>query len=651
MSHQEAVNEIRYIHNPQLAAKKLQELAQSYGCPNNLSIMVLKLTLSSIYKQEFISKFRRSEIRPKTIPILPNTRSSVTDSSVNDIQKIPNGALKTSLVTKKFISEEPIRVESEVVTTSHNTQVVRAVIETTAEDTTDGEKEDDNIQSINNFPQTLSNMSKKYPIAGDETLQRQTNHNKRNFTNVLSELMVKRNSDNINVNRGIESTNLVEDCEENRSMGSTLSRGGLRWSKSEENLSTRTNSLKSEHNNSQINNYNDNNSNYSSNDFDSLDTVVEQPLFGNVKNKIHHFQKNNSIYTSSSKVIDREKSKSHSNIVEIQSDLGDRGNVLTIPIVSNSSRPNSISDQETSTGVVAFTQPTSSSWTRSKSDYSLYHSAKQTQRKSIRFCDNPVSIEYTNTTTGHSRTSSDFSDQSLPEPPVNGYFLNTRYRVSSPFVDSAIEVSSSDNQRHDSEASAESSDTCKNGNLADTEGTDSDISSSADVSDEQIRNWELMLENNTEALFNKELGTLERGSRTFHKMPNHNPPPKVMPKPKPGPFTRLGNKIRESLPKVKKTKPVVPSEMFTDSSISRKFNRQKEFSTVTHTGTVSSILGESRPSFRHPTNGYFHKNNGFSEKPMFPIRDAVEIVDRTVYESLPIEDQIERYWETPVTEL
>ena len=42
MSIEEAVAEVRSVMNPVLAAKRLQDLAQSYGCETNLSIVVLR---------------------------------------------------------------------------------------------------------------------------------------------------------------------------------------------------------------------------------------------------------------------------------------------------------------------------------------------------------------------------------------------------------------------------------------------------------------------------------------------------------------------------------------------------------------------------------------------------------------------------------
>lgn len=40
---QEAVNLVRPISDPVLAAKKLQDTAQSYGCEENLSVLVLQI--------------------------------------------------------------------------------------------------------------------------------------------------------------------------------------------------------------------------------------------------------------------------------------------------------------------------------------------------------------------------------------------------------------------------------------------------------------------------------------------------------------------------------------------------------------------------------------------------------------------------------
>lgn len=42
MSIEEAVAEVQSVTNPVLAAKRLQDLAQSYGCEDNLSVMILR---------------------------------------------------------------------------------------------------------------------------------------------------------------------------------------------------------------------------------------------------------------------------------------------------------------------------------------------------------------------------------------------------------------------------------------------------------------------------------------------------------------------------------------------------------------------------------------------------------------------------------
>lgn len=42
MSIEEAVAEVRSTTNPALATKRLQDLAQSYGCERNLSMIVLR---------------------------------------------------------------------------------------------------------------------------------------------------------------------------------------------------------------------------------------------------------------------------------------------------------------------------------------------------------------------------------------------------------------------------------------------------------------------------------------------------------------------------------------------------------------------------------------------------------------------------------
>lgn len=43
LSPENAVSEIRDMEDPVLGAKRLQDLAQSFGCEDNLSIMVVKL--------------------------------------------------------------------------------------------------------------------------------------------------------------------------------------------------------------------------------------------------------------------------------------------------------------------------------------------------------------------------------------------------------------------------------------------------------------------------------------------------------------------------------------------------------------------------------------------------------------------------------
>ena len=42
VSHKEAVEEIQYIANPVVAAKRLQDLAQGYGCKENVSVLVIQ---------------------------------------------------------------------------------------------------------------------------------------------------------------------------------------------------------------------------------------------------------------------------------------------------------------------------------------------------------------------------------------------------------------------------------------------------------------------------------------------------------------------------------------------------------------------------------------------------------------------------------
>ncbi|KAF6036613.1 hypothetical protein EB796_005060 [Bugula neritina] len=42
LSYKEAIEEIQYIANPVVAAKRLQDLAQGYGCKENVSVLVIQ---------------------------------------------------------------------------------------------------------------------------------------------------------------------------------------------------------------------------------------------------------------------------------------------------------------------------------------------------------------------------------------------------------------------------------------------------------------------------------------------------------------------------------------------------------------------------------------------------------------------------------
>lgn len=46
LSHKEAIEEIQYIANPVVAAKRLQDLAQGYGCKENVSVLVIQFNTS-----------------------------------------------------------------------------------------------------------------------------------------------------------------------------------------------------------------------------------------------------------------------------------------------------------------------------------------------------------------------------------------------------------------------------------------------------------------------------------------------------------------------------------------------------------------------------------------------------------------------------
>lgn len=55
---QEAVNVVRPVSDPVLAAKKLQDLAQSYGCEENLSVLVLRLHATIADPDPFVRELR-----------------------------------------------------------------------------------------------------------------------------------------------------------------------------------------------------------------------------------------------------------------------------------------------------------------------------------------------------------------------------------------------------------------------------------------------------------------------------------------------------------------------------------------------------------------------------------------------------------------
>ena len=66
LSAQEAISIVRPIEDAVLAAKKLQDLAQSYGCEDNLSIIVLKF--HSVNSDPLIRELR-STIRRATMQV------------------------------------------------------------------------------------------------------------------------------------------------------------------------------------------------------------------------------------------------------------------------------------------------------------------------------------------------------------------------------------------------------------------------------------------------------------------------------------------------------------------------------------------------------------------------------------------------------
>lgn len=66
VSEQEAVQEVRAAPSPLLAAKRLQDVAQSYGCEDNISVLVLRLgaLTASVHcvVQELNSTLRRNSV-------------------------------------------------------------------------------------------------------------------------------------------------------------------------------------------------------------------------------------------------------------------------------------------------------------------------------------------------------------------------------------------------------------------------------------------------------------------------------------------------------------------------------------------------------------------------------------------------------------
>lgn len=68
MSKEEAVAEVRSITNPVLAAKRLQDLAQSYGCNGNLSIIVLRFHNFDV-QEDIMNKDTRFKMKSQKVNV------------------------------------------------------------------------------------------------------------------------------------------------------------------------------------------------------------------------------------------------------------------------------------------------------------------------------------------------------------------------------------------------------------------------------------------------------------------------------------------------------------------------------------------------------------------------------------------------------
>lgn len=60
LSHKEAIEEIQYIANPVVAAKRLQDLAQGYGCKENVSVLVIQFNCSLLSAAPSVSSVAAS---------------------------------------------------------------------------------------------------------------------------------------------------------------------------------------------------------------------------------------------------------------------------------------------------------------------------------------------------------------------------------------------------------------------------------------------------------------------------------------------------------------------------------------------------------------------------------------------------------------
>ena len=69
LSHKEAVEEVQYIANPVVAAKRLQDLAQGYGCKENVSVLVMQFNNNALSAAPSMLSINSSE--PPVFNTLP----------------------------------------------------------------------------------------------------------------------------------------------------------------------------------------------------------------------------------------------------------------------------------------------------------------------------------------------------------------------------------------------------------------------------------------------------------------------------------------------------------------------------------------------------------------------------------------------------